>query len=374
LSRAPNIGIVIWSGILGGAEALSGAIAQQMRASGIDARVISVTSAAPIDARLAAIGVPCVELGLPRGSAVVPRARRYARLLQETGRDGAVLMTSGYMATALRLGGYRAPLIGVEHGHVMHAVRDSGVKRAVDLLDLELGRRSIDAQVAVSSFMLEELRKLPHRRDAVVIPNGVNLEEFAPGRPPLSEPRTPVIGWAGRMVAGKGVDTLLRAVASLPGDAEAELRLAGDGPERAQLEALAASLGIAERVRFLGRRQDMAGFWNDCDLAVASSGAFIESFGMAPLEASACGRPVIATRNGGFGDVVRDGLTGRIVEPGDAAAIAAAIGAYLDAPERAREDGARGRARAQERFGIAVCARAYLDLLARVGSFSGDRP
>jgi len=126
-------------------------------------------------------------------------------------------------------------------------------------------------------------------------------------------------------------------------------------------------LGIADKVRLVGRRQDMAAFWNECDIAIASSSTFIESFGMAPLEAGACARPVVATHNGGFVDIVVDGVTGRIVDPRDPRALASAIATYIENPDRARLHGAHARQRAVARFGIRACADAYIALFERLG-------
>lgn len=362
-----SIGVVIWSGALGGAETWSAAIAQQMQRSGINATVISITDSAPLADRMAAMGVPWVDIGMARGAGVIPRARHYARLVAGAGADGALLMTSGYMATALRIGGYRSPIVAVEHGHVSRVLAGSRPRRWLDLIDLALGARLLDAQVAVSPFMLAELRRAPHRADATSIPNGVNLETFCPTRPVLEAGRRPVVGWAGRMVPGKGVDDLLHATARAAKRVEFELQLAGDGPDRERIQALATALGIADKVRLVGRRQDMAAFWNECDIAIASSSTFIESFGMAPLEAGACARPVVATHNGGFVDIVVDGVTGRIVDPRDPRALASAIATYIENPDRARLHGAHARQRAVARFGIRACADAYIALFERLG-------
>jgi glycosyltransferase involved in cell wall biosynthesis len=337
-------------------------MAQQLRAAGVDAGLVVITRADPLDERLRAMGVPYATLGLARGKDVIGKPREYARCVAEVGVDAALLMTSGFMASALRLGGYRGRLVGIEHGHSLQLLSGHGWRRRIDRADLALGARALDSQVAVSHFMLQQLRRLPHHAAAVVIPNGVNLDHFRPITPAFDARDRPVVGWAGRMVPGKGVDDLLHAM-TVDRDCSFDVHLAGDGPERSRLEALAVTLGVADRVQFQGRRQDMATFWNDCDVAVAPSNTFVESFGMAPLEASACGRAVVATRNGGFVDVVVDGITGRLVPPGDVSAMGAAIATYVRDPDRARVHGASGRERAVARFGISACAATYLNLV-----------
>ena len=361
--KRTRIAVVIWSGELGGAETWSAAIAQQMRRSGVDATVVSITDSAPLADRMAAMAVPWVDVGFARGSEIIRRARHYARVVADAGGDGALLMASGYMASALRAGGYRSPVVGVEHGRLIETLARPRPRRWLDQIDLALGARLVDAQVAVSAFMLAQLRLAPHRADATVIPNGVDLDAFRPTRPVLDASRPAVIGWAGRMVSGKGVDDLLHATAALARRGAVELRLAGDGPDRGRIEDLAQALGVAPIVRFLGRVQDMPEFWNECDIAVASSSTLVESFGMAALEAAACGRPVVATRNGGFVDIVVDETTGRIVDRGDAPALASAIGQYIEHPDQAQAHGARARERAVDRFGIRACSDAYIALL-----------
>jgi len=93
---------------------------------------------------------------------------------------------------------------------------------------------------------------------------------------------------------------------------------------------------------------------------------FVESFGMAALEAAACGIPVIATRSGALPEVVSDGVTGTLVDPGDVTALGDAIVAYATEPHLRAQHGAAGHEWARERFNIAQCARAYLDLFAEL--------
>jgi glycosyltransferase involved in cell wall biosynthesis len=340
-------------------------MAEQFRALGVDATLVVITSARPLSDRLDERGPAIIELGLPRGGELMRVARRYATVLRRAAPDGALLMTSGYMATMLRLGGYRGPLVSVEHGHVLQTVGPRA-RRWLEWLDLQIGARCVDAQVAVSSFTLEELKRLPHHRGASVIPNGVDLDRYRPERPVFSQSGVITIGWAGRLIPGKGVDDLVKASARVTSAGPYRVLIAGDGPERERLSSLATNIAKPGTVEFVGTCQDMPSFWNKCDLVVATSNQFVESFGLAPLEAAACGRPVVATRNGGFVDVVRDGETGRIIPPGDVEALACAISQYLADPRRAREDGERARVRATESFDIRACAVSYVELLGQV--------
>jgi glycosyltransferase involved in cell wall biosynthesis len=101
---------------------------------------------------------------------------------------------------------------------------------------------------------------------------------------------------------------------------------------------------------FIGRSDDMPSFWNACDVAVVPSDTFVESFSMTTLEAMACGRAVVATRNGGIPEVL--GETGTLVPVGDAHALAHGISRYLADPALCAEHGRRARSRAEHEFDI----------------------
>ncbi|MCC7362155.1 MAG: glycosyltransferase family 4 protein [Anaerolineales bacterium] len=174
-----------------------------------------------------------------------------------------------------------------------------------------------------------------------VIPNGTPCR---PARPPLSHP--PLVAFAGRLVPEKGAAVLLRAFAQARADLpEARLLIAGEGPERRALEALTAQLGLAAAVTFTGYlppeelERRLAPAWVQ---AVPSQWA--EPFGLVAIEAMLRGTAVLAGRAGGLAEIVRDGQTGRLLPPDDEAAWAAALLDVLQAPGRAEQWGAAGRA------------------------------
>ena len=145
----------------------------------------------------------------------------------------------------------------------------------------------------------------------------------------------------GRLHANKGFDVLLRALALLPG---AHLSLAGEGPERAALEGLAAELGLSGRVAFLGWRQDTGALLQACDIFICPSRH--EPLGNVVLEAE---RAI---------ELIRDGETGLLVPKEDPAALAAAIAGLLDEPARAAGLAAAGRAEfARDHAAAPVLAR-----------------
>jgi D-inositol-3-phosphate glycosyltransferase len=220
----------------------------------------------------------------------------------------------------------------------------------------------VDHVVATCSDEVFELVRLgADRRRVSVVPCGVDLELFTPEG--SVEPRNPEQG-AGRarlvavarLVERKGVGEAIEALGEIPG---ADLVVAG-GPERTALDtdpevrrlrALAERHGVADRVEFRGRieRPDLPALLRSADVAVCVP--WYEPFGIVPLEAMACGVPVVASSVGGLIDTVVDGATGVHVPPRDPERLARALSALLDDPARRRELGAAGAARARERYG-----------------------
>ena len=160
--------------------------------------------------------------------------------------------------------------------------------------------------------------------------------------------------FVGRLAAVKGVAMLLRAVAGLaPRYPDLKLTLIGDGPERNALEALQRDLGLGDRVTFAGPKtqEDVAETLSTADLFVLPS--FAEGVPVVLMEAMASGLPVVATRIAGIPELVEDGVSGRLVPPGNLAALSEAIAALLDDPAAARAMGESGRATVEAEFDIA---------------------
>jgi glycosyltransferase involved in cell wall biosynthesis len=132
-----------------------------------------------------------------------------------------------------------------------------------------------------------------------------------------------VVLMVGRMIAAKGVATLLTAASSLVKTGPYVFLLAGDGPDLTQFKELAHSMAIAEHTRFLGFRQDIPALLQAADVFVLPS--LSEGLPLSVLEAMAAARPVIATRVGGLPELVRNGVTGLLVSPGNAEELSVAI-------------------------------------------------
>jgi glycosyltransferase involved in cell wall biosynthesis len=203
--------------------------------------------------------------------------------------------------------------------------------------------RQVARFVAPSRFtqLLLEAHGVGAERIAHVEP-GLDVETFA--APPRGGAG---LLYVGRLAREKGIEVLLQALRALPG---ARLRIAGDGPLRADLERLAGERAPG-RVEFLGllERRGVAAALASADALVLPSLA-MEIAPFALLEAAAAGVPTAASAVGGVPEWVADGETGWLCPPGDAGALAETLAQMLAQPRRAREAGARAREIARERF------------------------
>ena len=242
-------------------------------------------------------------------------------------------------------------------------------------LELEASvARAVDAVIATASQEVFALRRLgAETRRVTVIPCGVDLERFVPGpaRRPAGGPLR--IVWVGRLVERKGVGTIIEALAAAP---DTELIVAG-GPERRRLPrdpeyrrlaGLARDHGVADRVRFEGRvgRERASALLRSADMAVCVP--WYEPFGIVPLEAMACGVPVIGSAVGGLLDTIVDGITGLHVPPRDPARLARAINALAADPAARERLGAAGAERARELYGWERIAEQTLQVYAAVAA------
>ena len=199
-----------------------------------------------------------------------------------------------------------------------------------------------------------------------VIPNFVDATRFSPGPAPREIPsrEIPVLLHVSNFRPVKRVDDVVALFAALRAERPVRLRLVGDGPDRARLQADVTARGLAADVEFLGEQIDLPAVMRGADLFVLPSET--ESFGLAALEAMACGLPVIASAVGGLPEVIADGETGLLRPMGDVAALTAAARLLLDDPPLRARFAAAARRRAETQYRRDPAVDSYLAVYRRV--------
>jgi glycosyltransferase involved in cell wall biosynthesis len=304
-------------------------------------------------------------LNMPElGRELDPRAdtaaiRRLRRLLREQRTD--VLHTHTAKAgavgrTAARLAGRSRPsaVVHTYHGHVLSGYFDTRRERVFRSIERGLAHWT-DTLIAVTPEVRDELAAfgLPARK-LVVVRYGFDLDARVAAAPDARRRRREeagipqdafVIGWAGRLTAIKLPLDLVRVAAAVDG---AQLVLLGDGEERSAVTALAATLGIADRVHLLGFRRDVGAWYAAFDTFLLTSAN--EGSPVVAIEALAAGVPVVATRAGGTAAVVDDGETGLLAATGDVDTLSTHVRRLRDDDALRAKLGATGAARMRERF------------------------
>ncbi|MBC5805838.1 MAG: glycosyl transferase [Candidatus Eremiobacter antarcticus] len=218
-----------------------------------------------------------------------------------------------------------------------------------------------------SQEVFELLRQGADPRRIRVVPCGVDLALFTPEGPAEQKTAGRRIVVLSRLVERKGIADVVEALADVP---EAELVIAGgpplarlgDDPEAQRLRKRASDCGVADRVHFRGRvdRQDVPALLRSAD--VVACVPWYEPFGIVPLEAMACGIPVVASAVGGLIDTVVHGVTGLHVPPKAPQPLANALQSLLADEERRAHLGRNGAARARARYGWPRIARDTLEI------------
>jgi glycosyltransferase involved in cell wall biosynthesis len=241
--------------------------------------------------------------------------------------------------------------------------------------------RDAERFVAMSRRIRDELREagVDPRRIAL-IPHGVDTARFRPiadaserdtVRARLALPRAATLAvYTGRLLRGKGLETLLEAFAVVARErSDVALLLVGSGAGQSlsvedELRRRASELALAERVIFAGRSERVESWLQAADIFVFPSQ--FEALGISLLEAAACGLPAIGSRTGGIVDVIEDGGSGLLVPPGDVRALAQALLSLAHDSERRRTMGARARRRALACFDERDSLARYLGLFAEI--------
>ena len=215
-----------------------------------------------------------------------------------------------------------------------------------------LYNRCVDGVVAISQPIVESLVDAGVDAGRIrLIRSGIDVGRFAPAGNNAGADRVLTIGTLAVLQERKGHRFLLEAVAELKvRGVKPVCLLAGTGSERKELEEMAARLGLAEEVKFLGFVADTPAFLAGVDIFVLPSLA--EGLGVAALEAMAAGKAVVASRVGGLTDVITDGLTGFLVPPRDSKALSDAIAKLIADPSRARAMGRSAAAHVRKHFTV----------------------
>lgn len=277
---------------------------------------------------------------------------------------------SAYLARQL-MPARRFGIVTTLHGTDITLVGSGNSYRDVTRFGIEQS----DEVIAVSDWLKKETQRIfGATKEIQVVPNFVDVARFRP-REGRTSPLLCVCAEAlivmhvSNFRPVKRLADTVRAFADATTGSKAQLVLVGDGPERAAAEALVAELHLGERVQFLGLVDDVSDLLPFADVLVVSSES--ESFGLAALEAHACGVPVVGYDSGGMREVVEDDKSGFLVRFGDVPALAARLRALLSDVTLRRDFGARGRARAVEQFDLArllsVHERVYHAAIARRG-------
>jgi glycosyltransferase involved in cell wall biosynthesis len=295
-------------------------------------RPLLIAPDGPLAARVRALGIevapwrPRGDLDLPAAFTAASHLRRHAPDLVHAhdARSHAV----GWLAARLA----RVPALVVSRRTAFAAATHPASRLKYAL--------PVDRYLAVSASVRDALRAAHIPDDRIrVIPSGIELD----GPPDADSLRRAsgldenilLVGVVASLTREKGQDVAIEALGRLANRHAVHLALIGEGPERDALRARAEQRGALARVHFTGFRADARALLRQLDLCLVPSR--IEGLGTAALEAQAEGVAVIASRAGGLPEVVRDGETGRLVPPGDPAALATAIGDALDDPERTRQ-------------------------------------
>lgn len=383
--------------VLGGGEKHTRTLALGLVHLGFAVNVITRQSSADLQTREEDGGVTIYRVGTPgkgrgRKFGMVPSAYRLAKVLAA---ESDVLMNGGTRVLALpaRLAtsGTRCALVlrpelnGELDGSLALWSRES---RELDRgLVYLLARfrnfllRRTGAVVAISEAISREAVRAGFPREKVhLIPHGIDMSDYAPVdatkkaalRATLGLPKDKLlVTYTGRLIEGKGLETLFAAMKSLADATSAHLVLVGSGQGQVisveeKLREQAATPALSGRVIFTGRVENVAAYLQASDIFVFPT--LDEALGMSAVEAQACGLPAVASRTGGVPDIVEDGVTGILVPPGEVNPLAEGLRALIeDGPRRARYAEA-ARNRAKEKFAIETTVARYAGLFRSLAS------
>jgi len=367
-----SIMLLITTLTFGGAETQMVRLATELKSAGWEVTVVCMIAPIAYTGILQQAGIPVLSLDMPRG---VPDPRgllRLARLIRQLKPD----VLHAHMVHANLLGRVtrviaRVPVM-ISTVHNLRETSEKGgptwhkeiLYRVTDCL---ADRTTIIAQSAFERYV--RVGAVP-RSKLEMIPNGVDTQRFKPSASLREKTRADLglgsdFAWlaVGRLVEQKDYPNLLRAVGMLR-STNWQLLVVGEGNLRESLGALAAELGVGDKVRFVPAREDVVALYSAADAFVMSS-AF-EGMSAALQEAIAMALPCVVTDVGANRDLVCDGVTGYVVPPGDSSHLAQAMESLMTAPASSREQfGGNARHFAVSNYEFKTVARRWFDLYER---------
>ena len=274
------------------------------------------------------------------------------------------VLPQGFVVTTAPIG--RAATVITAHGGDVFGLRGGVVDRfsrfALARADAVTVNSAATASAVQSISPAASVIQIPMGADVAAVPDPELVAAHREGGGPL-------LVFVGRVIADKGIDDLIDAVALLPGVRAA---VVGTGQHLDATRRRAAELGVADRVEFVGwvDPADVPAWLASADVVLAPSrigrDGWQEGQGLSIIEAMAQGRPVVATSTGGIPETIEDGVSGVLVAPQDPPALARAVKALLEDPARARSIGEQARARVVGRFSRAASAERFAELYERL--------
>lgn len=336
-----------------------GPFANRLRRDGVSVTVVQAPSRVLSVRRNAGLG--SILRAIPGLITLTTTLVQLARSADLVVANSQKSMLVGGFATALA----GRPFVWILHD-ILTADHFSPLLRRLAVIGANMWTNQIIVNSAATREALAEAGG-PAQRSHVV-PNGldpgrfdnVSKDEVAALRSSLGVQESPVVGMFSRLAPWKGQHILIEALASLPsthalfvGDALFD----GDRSYANTLRRCAKKYHVADRVHFLGFRDDIPTLMKACDVVVHASTA-PEPFGRVIVEAMLASRPVVATEAGGAAEIVEDGQTGCLVPPGDVQALRQTLDALIDNSERRRRLAVNGRKEAVRRFSTSEMLRA----------------
>lgn len=313
------------------------------------------------------VSVHLVDLGVdPEGSDLgklkyMTAGGKLRKIIREIAPDAVNAHYATSYGIAMALSGVKGYALSVWGSDIYDFPRRSVLHKSL----LQFALKKAGVLFSTSKAMAEEAGKYTSRTFEIT-PFGVDMELFSPAKRSRNDDEF-VIGAVKSLMPIYGMDYLLRAAAILNEshpEMNLRVRIAGDGPQEAELKALAGELGIAGITEFPGRisQEECAEVYANLDAAVIPSVRY-ESFGVAAVEAQACGTPVIVSDAGGLMETA--GEAGLVVPRQNAEAIADAVWRLYCDPELRKEMGEKGRKNVTEKYELNKCFEHIEVLLGR---------